>query len=118
MLGLLDRLHGQELVVLVDACVGRAKPGTVLVLEPDLDQPLPPRSSAHQIGPLETLVVARELYPERFPRRVVWVLIETGGLDAAAETRACRAAVAEVERQVERWRPGGAARACAERSGP
>ncbi len=106
VLGLLDRLHGQELLILVDACVGRAAPGTVLVVEPDLDQPLTPRSSAHQIGPLETLIVARELYPERFPRRVVWVLIETGGLDAEAERSARRQAVAAVEREIEQWATG------------
>lgn len=104
VLGLLDRLRGQQLLILVDACVGRAAPGTVLVVEPDLDGPVPPRASAHQIGPLETLIVGRELYPERFPRRVVWVLIETGGLDAEAEQRARRDAVALVEREIEPWR--------------
>jgi len=116
VLGLLDRLHGQELLILVDACVGRAAPGALVVLEPDLDQPLTPHASAHQIGPLETLVVARELYPATFPRRVIWVLIETGGLAAAAEARACAAAVAEVERQIGLWRQEGPAPAGVERS--
>lgn len=106
VLGLLDHLQGQELLILVDACVGRAAPGTVLVVEPDLDQPPPTRASSHQIGPLETLVVARELYPERYPRRVVLVLIETGDLDAEADRRVRREAVAAVERQIELWASG------------
>ncbi|MCZ7650131.1 MAG: hydrogenase maturation protease [Thermoanaerobaculia bacterium] len=33
-LGLLDRLSGQELLILVDACVGRTAPGEVLVSHP------------------------------------------------------------------------------------
>ena len=104
ILGLLDLLRGQELLILVDACVGLAAPGTILVREPDPELPLPPTSSVHQIGPLETLAVARELYPEQLPRRTVLVLIETGGLETQAEAETCRRAVEVVEQQIEDWR--------------
>lgn len=103
LLGLLDHLHGQELLILVDACIGRGAPGTVHVVEPDLDATPPARPSAHQIGPLETLIVGRELYPERFPLRVLWLLIETGGLEGEAERSACQRAVDKVESLIREW---------------
>lgn len=103
VLGLLDRLHGQELLILVDACAGRGEPGEVRVAEPELiasDRP----PSSHQIGPVDALVVARELYPERLPGRLLFVQVETGGLGPADEDAACDRAVAAVEREIERWR--------------
>ncbi len=104
ILGLLDRLRGQELLILVDACVGMAAPGAILVREPRPEGDLLAHSNLHQIGPLEALAVARELYPERLPRRTVMVLIETGGLDTRAEAEVCRRAVEVVEQQIEAWR--------------
>ena len=115
ILGLLDLLRGQELLVLVDACVGLAAPGTILVREPDPATPLTTTSSVHQIGPLETLAVARELYPEQLPRRTVLVLIETGGLETQAEAETCRRAVGVVEEQIEGWR--AASRSTQDRKG-
>jgi hydrogenase maturation protease len=115
ILGLLDLLRGQELLVLADACVGLATPGTILVREPDPEAPLTATSSVHQIGPLETLAVARELYPERLPLRTVLVLIETGGLEAEAEAETCRRAVEVIEEQIEGWR--AASRSAQDRKG-
>lgn len=103
VLGLLDRLRGQELLILVDACAGRGEPGEVRVVEPALvaaDRP----PSSHQIGPVDTLVVARELYPERLPGRLLFVQVETGGLGPTEEDAVCERAVAVVEREIERWR--------------
>lgn len=103
VLGLLDRLRGQELLILVDACAGCGEPGEVRVVVPRLIASSRPPSS-HQIGPVDTLVVARELYPERLPRRLVFVQVETSGLAAAEEDAVCARAVAAVEREIERWR--------------
>lgn len=100
LLGLLDRLHGQELLVLVDACVGRAAPGTVEVVDPAPGTAIPPRATLHQIGPLETLAIARELYPELCPRRTRLVLIETGGLGPEAEAEVCARALAAIETEI------------------
>lgn len=115
ILGLLDRLRGQDLLVLVDACVGMAAPGAILVREPGPEFALLPQSNLHQIGPLEALAVARELYPERLPRRTLLVLIETGGLDMRGEAEACRRAVEVVEQQIEAWR--AASRSVPDREG-
>jgi hydrogenase maturation protease len=103
-LALLDRLRGQDLLVVVDACVGRGRPGEVMVVEPDLDRLGDGWPSAHQIGPVETLAVGRALYPELEPKRVVLVLVETTDLEESNEDRACAAAVRAVEREVETWR--------------
>jgi hydrogenase maturation protease len=104
MLGLLDLLDGQELLVLVDACVGRGEPGDVVVVEPALDTLVAERVGTHQIGPVETLVVARELYPGRLPGRTVMVLVETAGLAAEAQAEARDRAAAAVIRTVRSWR--------------
>lgn len=105
-LGLLDRLWGQELLILVDACVGRAAPGEVLVSHPDPEAALPLPTGTHQIGPLEVLAIARELYPERLPRRIALVQVETGGLGPEQEEGACGRAVAAVERLLDETPPG------------
>jgi hydrogenase maturation protease len=105
-LALLDRLRGQELLVVVDACVGRGRPGEVMVVEPDLDRLGGTWASAHQVGPVETLAVGRALYPELEPERVVLVLVETADLEEPNEDRACAEAVAAVERELETWRRG------------
>ncbi len=108
LLGLLDRLHRQELLVLVDACRAGAPPGTVAVSDVDDEIRVPPRPSLHQIGPLETLAIARELFPERCPRRIRFVTIETTDLDPEGEEVACRAALAAIEREIELARSRGA----------
>lgn len=105
-LGLLDRLHGQELVVLVDACLSGAPAGTVTVGEPAVDLPLTRPTSTHQVGPLESLAVVRELFPERLPRRIVLVQVETAGLDDEGERVACHRAAGSVEREIAAWRAG------------
>jgi hydrogenase maturation protease len=104
VLGLLDLLQGQELLVLVDTCVGMGSPGSVVVCEPDLETAAWTHTSVHQVGPVETLVVAREPFPEYLPQRIVMVLLETGGLDSEEERRLCQRGVAAVERELESWR--------------
>jgi hydrogenase maturation protease len=103
-LALLDWLRGQELLVVVDACVGRGAPGEVSVSDTDGGELPRGWPSLHQIGPLETLAVARALQPELLPRRVVLVQVETGGLPPEDEEHACAAAVTAVERELESWR--------------
>lgn len=80
-LALLDHLHRQRLLVVVDACVGLGAPGEIQVVEVPFDSPLGRETSVHQIGPVETLVVARHLWPERLPERTLLVMVETGEFD-------------------------------------
>lgn len=109
LLGLIDRLRAQELVILVDACIGRGAPGTVQVSEPLLE-PTPPLSpTLHQIGPLDALAVAREIYPERLPRQLYLVAIETGDLPEEEEAPARRRAVDAVLELLAAWRGARAA---------
>jgi len=103
-LALLDHLHGQELMLVVDACVGYGEPGEVMLVEPDLDQPPARECSVHQIGPIEALVVARHLAPATLPRCTRLVLVETAGIDEQAEDSACERVVAVLDREIERWR--------------
>jgi hydrogenase maturation protease len=103
-LALLDHLHAQELLVVVDACVGHGRPGEVLVEELDLLAPLGREPSVHQIGPREALVVASHLYPGEMPGRVRLVLVETGGLEESGEDDAVRNAADAVMNEIECWR--------------
>lgn len=103
-LALLDHLHAQELLVVVDACVGHGSPGEVLVEELDLLAPLGREPSVHQIGPRETLVVASHLYPGEMPKRVRLVLVETGGLEESGEDDAVRNAADAVMNEIEFFR--------------
>lgn len=99
-LALLDHLRAQELLLVIDSCVGRAKPGEILILEPDLDQNPSPGTSVHQIGPLETLVIASLLYPDTLPRQCKLVLVETSDLLEIDEAQACEKVVEILDREV------------------
>ena len=103
-LALLDHLHGQELMCLVDACILGGPPGRVHVSEPSFEGTLTPVGSLHQIGPLETLTIAARLYPEQMPKRVVLIGVETEGIDDRTEELACEEAVAILDREIEGWR--------------
>jgi len=54
----------------------------------------------HQIGPLEALLVAKHLYPERLPKRVMLMLVETGGVDDQMAEQACHRVVDAVQREI------------------
>jgi hydrogenase maturation protease len=103
-LALLDSLRGQELLVVVDACVGRGAPGDVLVVRPEAEGEPGPLTSVHQIGPLEALAICRSLMPERAPARVILVLVETSSLSPEAEPEAVRRATDTVLELIESWR--------------
>jgi hydrogenase maturation protease len=103
-LALLDHLHAQQLLVVVDACVGHGLPGEVLVEKLNILAPFGRESSVHQIGPREALAVASHLYPEEMPERIRLVLIETGGLDESMEDDAVRRAAGAVMDEIELFR--------------
>ncbi len=74
---LLDHIHGEELLVVVDAVQLGGDAGTVHVLEwqdiPTLElRPV----SGHGIGIREAIHVAGRLYPETVPKRIFLVGVE------------------------------------------
>jgi hydrogenase maturation protease len=101
-LALLDYLRGQKLLVVVDAGAFGGAPGEVRVVEPDLDTVATRETSVHQIGPIETLCVAKHLWPDRLPRRICLVIVETDGIDEARENAAIDAVIARLDEEVER----------------
>jgi hydrogenase maturation protease len=109
-LALLDHLHGQDLLVIVDACVGYGAAGEVLVMEPDLETTPGRGTSVHQIGPTEALVVASHLEPQSMPKRVLLILVETGGLTEIQERMACEQVVEVLDREIGRLEGDRAAR--------
>jgi hydrogenase maturation protease len=105
-LGLLDHLHGQDLLVVVDAGLYDAPPGEVRLVDPDLASPPAPALSVHQIGPLEALSAAKLICPERLPQRTLLLLVQTEGLDHEGEEATLRRVTRALDRVV------GAYRAC------
>lgn len=102
-LALLDHLHGQDLMIVVDAGMFHGKAGEIRTIEPDLRAPMPQVSSMHQIGPLETLAIANRLFPQNMPRRVLLIIVETNLIDDDTEEAACREVVTVLDREIEAW---------------
>lgn len=108
-LGLLDFMRGQELMVIVDACILGKEPGTIEFGEPDFDAPVGRESSVHQLGPVETLQVARHLQPEILPQQTLLVLVETDGIDEETHERACQEVVGRLDEYLTAYLSGAAA---------
>lgn len=102
-LGLLDLLHGQDLLLVVDACILGGPAGEVRVVTPDLEAPLGRESSVHQIGPLEVLTLCSRLTPEALPKRTRLVLVECDSLSEEEEQAACEQAIHELDREIAAW---------------
>jgi len=102
-LGLLDELRGQDLLLVVDACILGGDPGQVHVMDPDLEAPMGRQSSVHQIGPLEVLALCSRLTPEALPGRTRLLLVESEGLSEQGEQEACARVVAELDREIAAW---------------
>lgn len=103
-LALLDSLRGQDLLMVVDACVGRGTPGEVFVSEPDLSATPARGTSTHQIGPVESLITAQHLEPTSMPHRTLLVLVETGDFGPGDEEEACRRVIGVLDHEIELWR--------------
>ncbi|MCF8026645.1 MAG: hydrogenase maturation protease [Desulfobacteraceae bacterium] len=99
-LGLLECLDNQDLMLIVDACVKGGAPGEIHVIQPDLEAPLRDLPGLHQIGPVETLMVAKQLYPHTLPKTIFLVLIETQGLDDADLGPVCQKGVSIIDQKI------------------
>ncbi|MFW5936563.1 MAG: hydrogenase maturation protease [Desulfosalsimonas sp.] len=99
-LGLLECLDSQDLMLVVDACVKGGAPGEIHVIQPDLDAPLREKPGLHQIGPVETLMVAKYLYPHTLPKTISLILIETQGLNDADLEPVCQRGVSIIDRKI------------------
>jgi hydrogenase maturation protease len=110
-MALLDYFQGQHALIVVDAVQLNAEPGTLHVLEWDrLTGQESQAVSLHGIGLLETLQVARALYPEMVPQRAVLIGLEgrcfneLGVPLSGAVEHAVPAAVEAVLREVNQLR--------------
>jgi hydrogenase maturation protease len=82
---LLNSLEGASLVILVDAVVSQAKPGTVHLLSPDqLEAFQSGAGSAHGWGVAETISLGQQLIPSRMPKKLLVIGIETANLSVGA----------------------------------
>jgi hydrogenase maturation protease len=75
-------LEGHELTILVDACPRGGKPGTLYVIEPDLDEPdegvAGVSMDGHTMNPVNVLRLAKAMGP--ISNRIVLVACEPGAL--------------------------------------
>ncbi|MFO7816230.1 MAG: hydrogenase maturation protease [Desulfovibrionales bacterium] len=99
-LGLLECLDTQDLMLIVDACVKGGPPGKIHVTQPDLETPLPELSGLHQIGPVETLMVAKHLYPQTLPKALFLILIETEELKDADLEPVCQQVISVIDQKI------------------
>jgi hydrogenase maturation protease len=102
-LALLDHIHGQELMIVIDACLQGKSPGEITVMAPDLNNLSVEITSVHQIGPLETLAVAKRLFQEKMPEKILLVMVETKGINEKMEASTCQQVVKILDKEINRW---------------
>ncbi len=71
-------LDGYELTILVDACPRGETPGTVYVIEPDVDAQAPATLDAHTMNPVNVLRLAKAMGP--ISKRILLVACEPAAL--------------------------------------
>ena len=103
-LALLDCIDGQGLMMVVDACKTGGRTGEIHVTETDFEAEISPGPGLHQIGPMETLAVARQLFPEKLPHRLLFVLVETDGMNDAQLDKAGHRVVSIIEGEIAQFR--------------
>jgi hydrogenase maturation protease len=103
-LALLDCIKGQELMLVVDACISGNPPGTIKVTPFRSEPKVFPGSGIHQIGPSEALSVARHLYSDKLPKHILFILVETAGINDLELENACREVVSVIDQNIDRWR--------------
>lgn len=100
-LALLDLMRGQDLLLVVDACLGGTEPGTISITEPVFAKGRVSGTTLHHVGPQEVLTMASLLYPEKVPRRCKLILVETGGLLPDEVPEAAARAAEIVRREID-----------------
>jgi hydrogenase maturation protease len=103
-LALLDLIRKQDLLIVIDACIGSGPPGSVVLRDLSISERPSRGASAHQIGPMEAFLVARYLYSESIPKRSILITVETRGLGEQEERTACERAIQALDREIEAWR--------------
>lgn len=102
-LALLDHIHGQELMIIIDACLQGKPLGEITVVAPNLNNLSVEITSVHQIGPLETLAVAKRLFQEKMPEKILLVMVETKGINEKMEVSACQQVVKILDKEINLW---------------
>lgn len=104
-LALIDHLRGQDVVIVVDACLQGGRPGEVSVIaDPPLEALGGHETSVHQLTPLETLTVAKRLDPRTMPKRLVLLLVETKNLEDDALDAVCERVLKLIDGELMSWR--------------
>ncbi len=100
-LGLLDCMNRQDLMMIIDACALGRETGSIEVrqIDPDII-PYHDYPGLHQIGPLETLKIAAQLFPEIMPKKILMVLIETTNLKESDEEEIGSKAINLIHKEV------------------
>ncbi len=102
-LALLDHIAKQDLMIIVDACCGIGSRGEIMVKETDVNSLETTIGGSHQIGAMETLAVANFLYPEKLPRKLIFILAETNGLDGSEMESLCDRIAGLIEERIDTW---------------
>jgi hydrogenase maturation protease len=95
-------IDGYDTAILIDACPHGQPPGTVSVIEPQLDSTgAPGMLDAHTMNPVHVLRLAREMGP--LPKRILLVACEPASLGGdEGEIGLSQAVAAAVDKAVER----------------
>ena len=102
-LALLDCIHGQDLMLIIDACAGMGPPGEIRTVHWQQCDSCSAGGNVHQIGPVETIKIAEQLFPERLPRKILLILVETQHLTDTAIETACRQVIGIIDQEIDYW---------------
>jgi hydrogenase maturation protease len=103
-LALLDIIRHQDLLIVVDACLGSGPPGLVSLIDPSHIEHVSRGASVHQLGPVEALMIGSRLYPEMMPQRSLLITVDTNDLKEEDESVACEQVIRTIDREIQAWR--------------
>jgi hydrogenase maturation protease len=88
-LALLDYMCRQTLLLVIDASASGICSDNVEVFRENFEDLARPSGGSHQVGLIETLTIAKRLFPEKFPDHTVLILADTDAIELQAYDTVC-----------------------------
>lgn len=99
-LALLDYMYRQTLLIVVDASASGICSNSVEVFRENFEALARPFGGSHQVGLIETLSIARQLFPEKYPDHTVLILADTDAIELNEYDNVCDKIVSMVKKEL------------------